>query len=76
MRATVGNFEEWKSNFKEICLRLFVVVGVMETIYCACVPSFTSVYAAVLVLKKIAWGFSKQYGDIMETRHCHGNDLL
>ena len=30
-----------------MCLRLFVVVVVMEMIYYACVPSFTSTCAAV-----------------------------
>ena len=36
MSATVSKFEEGISNFKEKCLRLFVVVQVvMETMLCA-----------------------------------------
>ena len=46
---------------------LFVVVGVMETIYYAFVPSFTSMHAAVLrseevVLKKLPEAFSNNMG--------------
>ena len=64
-----------------MCLMLFVVVGVMETIYYAFVPSFTSMHAAVLrseevVSKKIAWGFFKQYGVVMETCNRHRNDII
>ena len=36
MRATVSKFEEWRSNFKDKWLRLFVVVIVVETMYYAC----------------------------------------
>ena len=39
----------WRSegNFKEKCLRLFVVVVVMETMLHTCVPSFISMYGTV-----------------------------
>ena len=36
-------FEEWRSKF----LMLFVAVVVMETMYYACAPSFTSMRAIV-----------------------------
>ena len=39
MRGTYSKFEEWRSNFKEKCLRLFVVVFVMEMMSHTCVAT-------------------------------------
>ena len=45
MSATVSKFEEGISNFKEKCLRLFVVVQVvMETMLCAYVYQVEKVW--------------------------------
>ena len=44
--------EELRSNYQENCLRLFLLVVVMETIQYMCVPSYTFIHANISKLEK------------------------
>ena len=64
MCAAVSKFDEWRSNFTQKCLMLFVVGVVMETMLHTCVPSFilcvlqiASLRSEKKFLNKSAWGY-------------------